>query len=91
MPQMLSADSSRATQKIVWGLSLKIIQNDTIYKKNSFGVGGVQNRQAGCLPVAMLGLLSSAASGTEPSYSSSACNGPAAGYLGVRPRIRSCA
>src|ERR1035438_7059533 len=81
-------NSSPATEKIVWDLSLKIFQNDTIDIEDSVGV---QNRQAGCLPVAMLGLLSNAASGTEPSYSSSACNGTEAGYLGVRPRIRSCA
>ena len=76
MPQMLSADSSRATQKIVWGLSLKIIQNDTIYKKNSFGVGGVQNRQAGCLPVAVSGLLLRVVTGEKRSNSSSASGGP---------------
>jgi hypothetical protein len=46
MPQMLRADFSRATEKIVRGLSLKIVPNDTIYKKQSVGVGGVQNCQA---------------------------------------------
>jgi len=29
-------------------LSLKAVQNDTIEKKNSFGVWGVQIRQPGC-------------------------------------------
>jgi len=55
MPQMLSADSSRATEKIVCGLSLKTAQNGTIYMKNSVGVSGVQNCEAGCLPVAVPG------------------------------------
>jgi hypothetical protein len=41
----LSANSSPATEKIVWGLSLKIFQNDTIDIEDSVGV---QNRQAGC-------------------------------------------
>ena len=35
--------SSRATEKIVWGLSLKIIQNDTIDIEDLIGV---QNRQS---------------------------------------------
>jgi uncharacterized protein YneR len=48
MPQTLSTDSSRATEKIVWGLSLKIVQNDTIYMKHFVDFGGVQNCQSGC-------------------------------------------
>jgi len=48
MPQMLSADFSRATEKIVWGLSLKIVENHTIYMKHFVGLGGDQNCQAGC-------------------------------------------
>jgi hypothetical protein len=32
--------SSRATEKIVWGLSLKTAQNDTIYMKHFVGGGG---------------------------------------------------
>jgi hypothetical protein len=44
----VNADSSRATEKIVWVLSLKIVPNRTIDMKNSIGVGGVQNCQAGC-------------------------------------------
>jgi len=36
-------------------LSRKIAPNDTIYMKNSFGVGGVQNRQS---PVAIAGCRS---------------------------------
>jgi hypothetical protein len=49
MRQMLSADSLRATEKIVWGLALKIVQYDTIYMKHFVGVGDVQNCQAGRL------------------------------------------
>ncbi len=45
MPQMLSVDSLRTTEKIVWGLSLKMAPNRTIYRKHF--VGG-QNRQSGC-------------------------------------------
>jgi hypothetical protein len=47
MPQMLRVDSSRATEKIVCGLSLKTVQNRTIYMKDFVGVHGVQNCQAG--------------------------------------------
>jgi hypothetical protein len=47
MPQMLSADFSRATEKIVRGLSRKIVPNGTIDMKNSVGLSGVQNCQAG--------------------------------------------
>jgi hypothetical protein len=53
-------------------LSRKIVPGGTIDKKNLFGVGKGQNCQAGCLQVAVSGLLSRAASGREPSNSSSA-------------------
>lgn len=72
-PRRVSADSSPATEKIVWGLSLKIFQNDTIDIEDSVGV---QNRQAGCLPVVVSGLPSRAASGKEPSNSPSTSGGP---------------
>lgn len=48
----LNADSSRANEKIVRVLSLKIFQNDTIDIED---LVGFLNRQAGCLPVAVSG------------------------------------
>jgi len=48
MPQILSADSSRTTEKIVRGLSLKAGQNPTIYMNHFVGGGGIQNHQPGC-------------------------------------------
>jgi hypothetical protein len=47
MPRMLSADSSRATEKIVWGLSRKITPSGTIYKNPAGVVRGVPNCQSG--------------------------------------------
>jgi hypothetical protein len=51
-----SAEGLRAAHLLLTGdhkdifssLSRKIVQNGTIYLKNSVGVGGVQNRQSGC-------------------------------------------
>jgi len=46
MPQMCSADSSRATDRIVLGLVVKISPNGTICK-NPDGVSLVPHRQSG--------------------------------------------
>jgi hypothetical protein len=86
MPQMLSADYSRATEKTVWGLSLKTIQIAPIYMKHLVGVGGVQNCQAGRYRSVLFPAPPKGGVRREASNSPSASSDPEAGD--VRPGRR---
>jgi len=84
--------SPRANEKIFRCLSRKIVPNGTIDMKNSVGVGGgVQNRQSGCyrrMPF-LAPIKGDFRQGAEQLIPAS--SGQEAGYLGIRPRTRSCA